>query len=485
MFRRFGVLVINSTKKRLVHIGLRQKIWLTIAIVSIITVLFTIGLTFYLYENLYVDKQKDLLHLQGQSLKEAYLKEADKKEFQELVDWTEKNSEAEVIFTEDPMKLSASLPYGDMASETLITFEERQKLLNGETVTMVRQHPVFDQDILAVAIPLLEGDALSGAIFLYMPLEDVYAPFESIRYVLAILAVIIVLLVVWSGRKIAAQMIQPLKKMESVSGRMASGDFSKRIEVSSSDEIGSLAQSFNRLAKSLEEVESNRREFLQNVSHELRTPLSYMRGYTEAMLEGVTDSEEERQNYLRIIHKETARLTRLVNDLLDLAQLEGDSYPMKREPIPFAQLVMDVTDRFKLPLEQKKIRLSLELDEEAIIEGDPDRLEQVVSNLLDNAIRYTPEKGEILLKMKQNEGYSVLEIKDTGRGIPKDDLENIMDRFYRVHKSRTRNKGGFGLGLAIVRQIVLKHGGTIDIESTPGKGTAISLAFHSMSFEDE
>jgi signal transduction histidine kinase len=485
MCRRFGVLVINSIKKRFTRIGLRQKIWLTIAVVTIITVMITIGLTFYLYEKLYVDKQKDLIHLQGQNLKEAYLEERDGEQFQELVEWTKKNSEADIIFTKDPMKLSASLPYGDMASETLITFEERQRLLDGETVTMVRQHPVFDQDILAVAIPLLEGDILTGAIFLYMPLEDVYAPFESIRYVLAGLAVFIVLMVVWSGRKIASQMIQPLKKMEMVSGRMASGDFSKRIEVPSSDEIGSLARSFNQLAKSLEEVESNRREFLQNVSHELRTPLSYMRGYTEAILEGVIESEEDQRKYLRIIQNETARLTRLVNDLLDLAQLEGDSYPMKHEPIPFAQVVMDVTERFRLPLEKKNIHLYLQLDEEAIIEGDADRLEQVISNLLDNAIRYTQGAGEIIVEMRQTEGFSVLRIKDTGRGIPEQDLENIMDRFYRVHKPRTRDEGGFGLGLAIVRQIVWKHGGTIDIQSKPGKGTSISLAFRSMSFEDE
>ncbi|RIW29396.1 HAMP domain-containing protein [Bacillus salacetis] len=463
--------------------GLRQKIWLTIAVLTLITVSLTIGLTFYLYENFYVDKQKDLLLLQGNSLKSAYM-EQDGDGFRERLEWTEENSEAEIIYTEDPMKLSGSL-YGEAVNDTLITYEERQQLLNGETVTMVRQHPVFDQDILAVAIPLLEEDVLSGTIFLYMPLEDVYAPFDSIRYILAGLFILVLLLVIWSGRKIASQLIQPLKKMEMVSGRMAAGDFSKRIDVSSSDEVGSLAGSFNRLAKSLEEVERSRREFLQNVSHELRTPLSYMRGYTEVLLEDVTVSGEERQEYLQIIHNETARLTRLVNDLLDLAQLEGDSYPMKREPIPFAQLVMDVAERFKLPIGQKQIRLRLELDEEAIIEGDADRLEQVISNLLDNAVRYTPSQGGILMKVEQNKEKAVLEIQDTGRGIPEQDLENIMDRFYRVHKSRTRNEGGFGLGLAIVKQIVLKHGGEIDISSKPDEGTAISLTFQSMAFDEE
>ncbi|WP_240189774.1 ATP-binding protein [Bacillus sp. P14.5] len=479
------MLAINLFRSRLTRIGLQQKIWFTIAIVALLTVLITIGLTFYLYEKLYVDKQKDLLLLQGRNMEEAYYEERDREDFQEKLEWTADNSEADVIFTEDPMKLSASLPYGDTESETLITFEERQQLLNGETVTMVREHSVFEQDILAVAIPLLDGDVLSGAIFLYMPLEDVYAPFETIRYALAGLLLLILLAVVWSGRKIASQLIQPLKKMEMVSGRMAAGDFSKRIEASTSDEMGSLARSFNQLANSLEEVESNRREFLQNVSHELRTPLSYMRGYTEAMLEGVVESEEERQRYLGIIHKETARLSRLVNDLLDLAQLEGDSYPMKMEPIAFGQLVLDVTERFKLPLEKKSIRLGLQLDEEAIIEGDPDRLEQVISNLLDNAVRYSPEGEKIFIEMKQSEGWTVLTIEDRGHGIPPEDLANIMDRFYRVHKSRTRNEGGSGLGLAIVKQIIMKHEARVDIDSAPGKGTSISLAFKSLPIGDE
>lgn len=479
------MLAINSFRNRLTRIGLRQKIGFTIAVVALLTVLITIGLTFYLYEKLYVDKQEDLLLLQGRSLEEAYYEERNMESFQERLKWTADNSEADVIFTEDPMKLSASLPYGGAESETLITFEERQQLLNGETVTMVRQHPVFNQDILAVAIPLLDGDVLSGTIFLYMPLEDVYAPFESIRYALVGLLLLVLLIVVWSGRKIASQLIQPLKKMEMISRRMAAGDFSKRIEASASDEMGSLARSFNQLAKSLEEVESNRREFLQNVSHELRTPLSYMRGYTEAMLEGVVESEEERQRYLGIIHKETARLSRLVNDLLDLAQLEGDSYPMKMEPIPFGQLVLDVTERFRLLLEQKGIRLGLHLDEEAIIEGDPDRLEQVIGNLLDNAVRYSPEGEKIFIKMEQREEWTVLTIEDRGPGIPSEDLSNIMDRFYRVHKSRTRNEGGSGLGLAIVKQIVMKHEAKIDIESAPGKGTSISLAFKSIALGNE
>ncbi|WP_347861479.1 ATP-binding protein [Salimicrobium sp. PL1-032A] len=375
------------------------------------------------------------------------------------------------------------MPYDDSSGESLITFEERQTLLEGESVSMVRKHAMFDQDILAVAIPLLDEEILAGAIFLYKPLDDVYSPFEPIRYMLAGMMVFFVGLIIWGGRKIAHQLVLPLRRMEMVSEKMADGDFSRRIHSSSSDEIGSLARSFNCLAESLEEAEADRREFLQNVSHELRTPLSYMRGYTEAMMEGVIQDEEEKQKYLSITHEETARLSRLVNDLLDLAQLEGDSYPMNVEPIAFAQLLHEVAERFRLRLEQKRIHLTLMLDEEVIIEGDADRLEQVVSNLLDNAIRYTGEDDEISIRLEKRGDKALVTINDTGRGIPEEDLKNIMGRFYRVQKSRTRNEGGTGLGLAIVKRIVQKHDATIDIQSEWGKGTAVFIEFPRMQIE--
>lgn len=465
------------------HLKLKQKIWLTVAFVSIFTVAIGVGLTYYLYETFYVDNQKDLLLHQAENLEHVYLEHGDAEIFQERMEWVTEDSETEALLVQNPMKLSASLPYEESLSQSFITFEERQKLLQGETVTMVRKHSVFEQDILAVALPLLEGEVLSGVIFLYMPLDDVYQPFEAIRYILFGVMGLVLLITIGTGRKVANQLVQPLRNMEMVSEKMAAGDFSRRIDVSSSDEMGALATSFNKLAQSLEEVEENRREFLQNVSHELRTPLSYMRGYTEAIMEGMIESEEEKEKYIRIIHQETERLTRLVHDLLDLAQLEGDSYPMKWEPIAFAQLIFDVTERFRLRIEQKGIPLQLDLDEDTIIEGDADRLEQVLGNLFDNAVRYSEQGNTITVRMftEKNRVYFIL--KDEGPGIPEENLERITERFYRVQKSRTRETGGSGLGLAIVKQIVTKHGAEIEFCSRLGKGTEVRMTFDSMNLD--
>ncbi|EKN71387.1 sensor histidine kinase [Neobacillus bataviensis LMG 21833] len=455
------------------NLGLKQKIWTTITIVAVIAIVFGTGLTYYLYEKFYVEKQKEILIMQGEELRKFYYKELNKAEFKKRVQWTDASSDAKVIFTEDPMLLSAGIPYDELAENNLITFDERQRLLAGKKVIFIREHPRFHQDILAVTIPLLKKDQLTGALFLYMPLADIYEPFKSIRIVLAVSLVLLLSLVVWMGHKMTNRLIKPLKEMETISRKMSQGDFSKRIEARQTDEVGNLAASFNTLASSLEAVDQKRREFLQNVSHELRTPLSYMKGYTEAILDGVARDREASLKYVSIIHNETERLQRLVHDLLDLAQLEGDSYPMKDEPLPFAQLISEVADRFELSAQQKAIQLVRNLYDEIIVNGDSDRLEQVVSNLLDNAIRYAPKGKPIRIILTEEGPFAVLMIQDFGPGISKEDLPKVVERFYRVDRARSRKEGGTGLGLAIVFQIVKKHYGELNIESEEGGGTTV------------
>ena len=463
----------SGVQIRRLNIGLKQKIWTAITIVAMIAIIFGTGLTYYLYEKFYVEKQKEILIMQGEELRNFYDQAASKKEFRERVRWTDASSDAKVIFTEDPMLLSAGIPYDELADNNLITFEERQRLLAGKKVIFIREHPRFHQDILAVTIPLLKKDQLAGALFLYMPLADIYEPFKSIRMVLTVSLILLLTIVIWLGHKMTNRLIKPLKEMETISQKMSQGDFSKRIDAHQSDEVGNLAASFNILASSLEAVDQKRREFLQNVSHELRTPLSYMKGYAEAILDGVAGDQAAARKYVSIIHNETDRMQRLVHDLLDLAQLEDDSYPMREEPLPFAQLITDVAERFMWSAGQKEIELVQNLDDEIIVNGDSDRLEQVVSNLLDNAVRYTPNGKPIEITLTQEESYAALRIHDSGPGISKEDLPKVVERFYRVDRARTRKEGGTGLGLAIVYQIVKKHQGEFTIESAEGIGTTV------------
>ncbi|MEH7650534.1 HAMP domain-containing sensor histidine kinase [Bacillus safensis] len=459
----------------------KKVLFLILAVIGIVAAS-ALALTFYLYQHLYIDKQIDSLSLQGKKLAEIYHTHGKDKYFTDRMKWANDSSQANIIFTDDPMELSSGLPFDTDTNDNLITFKERQKLLQGETVVLIREHPKFHQDILGIAIPVFSSnDDLSGTIFLSMPLSDVYEPFVQIRLTLGISILMILLLIFVIGYKSSNKVVQTINKMKEIAMEMESGDFSKRMAViKKGDELNQLSRSFNKLSSTLEKVEQHRKEFLANVSHELRTPLSYMKGYAEGIEEGIIDQKKGMQ----IIQDEATRLSRLVHDLLDLAQLEGDSYPLTTEPIVFAQLIHDVLDQMAFFADKKNITLKRTLEEDCIVYGDSDRLQQVIRNLLDNAIQYTPSGKSISIELQVHQGVAELRVTDEGNGIPKEDLPHVSERFYRVNKARTRKDGGSGLGLAIVYQIIKKHHGTFDIQSEPGIGTTAIIQLPNASFNE-
>ncbi|MGG0026586.1 ATP-binding protein [Bacillus safensis subsp. osmophilus] len=459
----------------------KKVLFLILAVIGIVAAS-ALALTFYLYQHLYIDKQIDSLSLQGKKLAEIYHTHGKDKYFTDRMKWANDSSQANIIFTDDPMELSSGLPFDTDTNDNLITFKERQKLLQGENVVLIREHPKFHQDILGIAIPVFSSnDDLSGTIFLSMPLSDVYEPFVQIRLTLGLSILMILLLIFVIGYKSSNKVVQTINKMKEIAMEMESGDFSKRMAVTKKgDELNQLSRSFNKLSSTLEKVEQHRREFLANVSHELRTPLSYMKGYAEGIEEGIIDQKKGMQ----IIQDEATRLSRLVHDLLDLAQLEGDSYPLTTEPIVFAQLIHDVLDQMAFFADKKNITLKRQLEEDCIVYGDSDRLQQVIRNLLDNAIHYTPSGKSISIELQVHQSVAELRVTDEGNGIPKEDLPHVSERFYRVNKARTRKDGGSGLGLAIVYQIIKKHHGTFDIQSEPGIGTSAIIQLPNASFNE-
>lgn len=450
---------------------MKRKVWLAIVLIVSTVAIAAIWMTYFLYDKLYIEKQIDALMRYGESLQHAYENQSWNAFFERL-QWTEEMTEATVLFTENPMQLGSAIPLIPDSDEDLITFEERQQLLRGEAVVMIRSHPHFNQNVLGIAVPLFSRDELSGAILLTMPLSEVEEPFKNIGPYLLVAILFVIVIILFIGNRVINYLVKPLEAMKDGAMTMASGDFSMRIDDwNRNDELGELARSFNALAISLEKVEENRREFLANVSHELRTPLSYMKGYVEAIEEGVIDDQEA----MKIIKHEISRLERLVHDLLDLAQLEGDSYPLKREPVAFAQLIDDVIETMKWLAEKKEIVLHRELDEQIIVYGDRDRLEQVVRNLLDNAIKFTPSRKKVVVTLEAERAFAKLTVADEGIGIPENELNAVTERFYRVDKARSRKTGGTGLGLAIVKEIIKKHGGELKLSSKLGKGTKATV----------
>lgn len=451
-------------------LSIRNKIWLTILSVSVVTIILVGGVSYYLYQTLYIGKQTDMLMKQGETLEQAYYEES-RDTFSNRLDWLEQSSETSIIFTDDPMQLASGAPFDSFAEENLITFNERQELLKGKTLTFTKFHTGLDQEIRAVVIPLQMNDRLEAVIFLYMPLTAIAEAFQPIRNLLLIGMVLLILLLTFVGTKMTNRIVRPIKQMEKVAKDIAQGDFSKRLSLKGEDEIASLGRSINTMSSTLEEVDRNRREFLGNVSHELRTPISYLKGYSEALGEGIITTEK----YVETVTKETDRMDRLVHDLLDLAQLEGDSYPMNKEPIILAELVKEVLGRFRLKLDDKDLVTEVQLDEEVVVTGDYRRLDQVMENLLSNAIKFTNEKTTIRISVVEESTMGVLKLEDEGIGIPEEDVPYIFERFYRVEKARTRKSGGTGLGLSIVQQIINKHEGKITVDSELGKGTVVTV----------
>ncbi len=222
-------------------------------------------------------------------------------------------------------------------------------------------------------------------------------------------------------------------------------------------------------------LEDLRKEFLGDVSHELRTPLTYLQGYTEALLDGLVENREEHDRYLNIILEETLRLRRLVDELLQLSHIEAGHLNIKKDRISIKDLIERVSKKVLPICDDKNIELKIEMDDIPSITADEDRIEQVMINLIDNAVRYSPNDSKIIIKAQSCKEGVIISVKDSGSGIPEDELPFIWERFYKVDKSRTRQKSGTGLGLAIVKKIVELHGGRVWAKNCPEGGAEFSF----------
>lgn len=218
-------------------------------------------------------------------------------------------------------------------------------------------------------------------------------------------------------------------------------------------------------------LEKIRSDFVANASHELKTPVTSIRGFTETLLDGAMYEEELLHSFLQIINKESERLQRLIDDILDLSKIEQKKLSLEVKPCHMESIINDVILHVQTDLEKKGIQFSGSIPGDLVIEADPDRLKQIFINLIVNAIQYTPEKGKVWIETEVKDDKVIFAVCDTGVGIPKQDLRRVFERFYRVDKARSRHSGGTGLGLAIVKHLVESHHGRIWVESVEGKGS--------------
>lgn len=451
-----------------------KKLWLTIAAAIIVTIIVSYFLSYLFYQKLYVDIVENSLFEEGTRLSYEYKGGPLSVELKEKIEWYNTKSDSEVFVVSNPRELSACLPF-DIHYDTLIGEEERELLLKGESIRKNGFEERFDRKIMAVIIPLLDGNRLEGIIYLYVPLAKITELMSEFATLWIIGAALFLIVAVFLGIVIIQHLTKPITDIKEAANVVSKGDYSVRVKIQSQDEVGQLAAAFNKMSASIQKEDERKRDFLANISHELRTPISYISGYSEALMNGMVKSEEEKVKFLGLIHREAGRMGKLVGDLLDLARLDAEEFSLVKHPLPLAQLIEDALIKYEPIAEQKEITIIKELDPDIIISGDEGRMEQILQNLMDNAIRYTESEGTIHIKLGKKDQWGALVIQDTGIGIPNDEIGNIKQRFYRINKARTRSNGGTGLGLAIVDKLIQLHGGKWDIQSQLGEGTSVTI----------
>ena len=269
-------------------------------------------------------------------------------------------------------------------------------------------------------------------------------------------------------------MTRPIQEMMAASQHIAEGNYRERVSIpgssASADELSQLALSFNRMAEQLEETENFRRQLISDVTHELRTPLTTIQGYVEGLVDGVLPNTPETYQQ---IHREAERLSHLVDDLQQLSRVEAKAFSLDLGPVQARELLETIQSRMAIQFQEKGVELEVQCPADlppAL--ADPHRMEQVLLNLIGNALQYTPPEGRVRVTVSQKDRSLEFMIRDTGVGIPAEHLPHIFTRFYRVDKSRSRSSGGSGIGLTIAKHLIEAHGGEIQAESAgPGQGS--------------
>jgi two-component system OmpR family sensor kinase/two-component system sensor histidine kinase BaeS len=295
--------------------------------------------------------------------------------------------------------------------------------------------------------------------------------FDFVIVVGAIFLTFVIVMLIFAALNFR-RMFNPLDELVDASGKVAEGDYTIRVEEKGPGGIRSLTKGFNSMVERLQVNDQQRRSMLADVSHELRTPITVIQGNVEGILDGMYPADETRLNS---ILEETQILSRLVDDLRTMALAESGSLQLRREPVDLAPLIRDVLSGFETQIKEKDLRMEVRLTDVEAIQVDPLRIREVLTNLLSNALRYTPSGGEVVVGLTElgagGERSVTVFVQDSGPGIPSSDLPHIFDRFYKSSDS-----GGMGLGLSIAKYLVEAHSGKIRAESEAGKGTRISFS---------
>ncbi len=315
-----------------------------------------------------------------------------------------------------------------------------------------------------------ETGAKTGAVLIVSSFTEFYGLLDTINHDWLIITALISILVAILNYISSGWFIKPLSSLVETIYRITDGNLSERFKVKGNDEIAVLGTAVNKMTDKLEQEDSSRSEFVSNVSHELKTPLSSIKVLSESILLQDGAPEEMYREFLQDINSEVDRMTNMINDLLSLVKLDSREVGLNLAETNLRKMLISIMKMLYPLAGEKDIELVLEADREVIILADETKLSLAVSNLIDNAIKYTPEGGVVKVTLENDSQNAYIAVIDSGIGISEEEQAKIFNRFYRVDKTRDRETGGTGLGLAITHQTVLNHGGSVKVISKEGSG---------------
>jgi len=330
---------------------------------------------------------------------------------------------------------------------------------------------IFAEEVLSVIAPITGNFTTYGYVTIHMPMSLVMKSQNEILNILYKTAAIIFLLSLIILLIFTRTVYSPLKKITQAAKKYAEGDLTYNLKLNTEDEMGYLAVTLNYMSNELNEIEEYQKKFISNISHDFRSPLTSIKGYLEAILDG-TIPPENQEKYLRIIITETERLNKLTNSMISLNNLGSKSTYLVKTRFDIHRIINDTVASFEGTCSKRKIVFDIiYCENKQMVYADMEKIQQVLYNLVDNAIKFSHDNSEIHMETSVKNDKVFISIKDTGIGIPKDSLKKIWERFYKTDLSRGKDKKGTGLGLAIVKEIIQAHGENIDVISTQGVGT--------------
>lgn len=437
---------------------------------------FVLGVEIILFVSLYItlvnsriEEEFDHLLARGNNHRDVLEKNFDQSTL-EHVTMMESEAETDVVITNEKGHI---LYYSDH----ILPFAKKMVNKTGKTIPddgMIVQKNWQKESHITTVSPIRINGKIKGYVYMFQNTDSIQKMIYKLKHHFVIVGILSVFLTIITIAILSKVITNPLIRMKKATEKLSKGDFSVRLQVKGEDELAELGKAIETLARDLEYLKKERKEFLASISHELRTPLTYVKGYAD-IARRPNIKKEERNRYLSIIYEEAENMEKLVKDLFELAKIDQHSFQIHKEPVNLCAFFKKLRDKMLPAFQAKKMSLIYQCEKNMTVHIDQKRFEQVMMNLLDNALKYSDQGSAVSIQARTEKNNIVMMISDEGTGIPEEDLHHIFERFYRVDKSRSRTSGGTGLGLAIVKEIVEAHGGAVYAASEYGKGTNIVI----------